>query len=292
MNGRLITYGKIFRLCAMHWLARAIQPSANVRVTYTHEVKCENMENFDRIVHYLRQCRTILSPEDFLSAYADRQFFDAKFLVMTFDDGLLSSYHATREVLDRYGIKAIFFIPTAILDLKTEDEMRHFAAEKILYNSHVQKLLTPDEFQFMTAEHLLELAANGHMICPHTHSHTFLQDIRDKETVQRELVRPKEILKNILHRKINAFAFPLGTEKQVGYYTYDWIRKHYDFCFTALNGINTLKTDPYRLHRDCLPADAHLSYVRMVMEGTYDLYYMLKMSRLKKRQLTQTLVKP
>jgi hypothetical protein len=79
---------------------------------------------------------------------------------------------------------------------------------------------------------------------------------------------------------VEAIAFPVGTERQVSAYAYGCIRAIYNFCFTALNGPNTLTTDPYRLHRDCLPAEAPLAYVQMVMDGTYDLFYRLKMRRL------------
>jgi peptidoglycan/xylan/chitin deacetylase (PgdA/CDA1 family) len=132
----------------------------------------------------------------------------------------------------------------------------------------------------MTAEHLKDLAANGHMICPHTHSHVFLRDIRKHATAQTELVRPKEILEEMLNRKVRAFAFPVGTERQVGPLAYDYIRKHYDFCFTALFGVNTKETDPYFLRRDCLPAEAPRFYAKTALSGAYDLYYLLKMRRL------------
>ena len=37
---------------------------------------------------------------------------------MTFDDGYKSNYSFAMEVLSKYKIKAIFFIPTKIFDLK------------------------------------------------------------------------------------------------------------------------------------------------------------------------------
>jgi peptidoglycan/xylan/chitin deacetylase (PgdA/CDA1 family) len=118
------------------------------------------------------------------------------------------------------------------------------------------------------------------MVCPHTHNHVFLKDINDENAAKRELLAPKEILQDLLHRKINAFAFPVGTEKQAGRYAYDFIQRNYAFCFTALNGTNTLKTSPHLLFRDCLPAEAPLYYIRMIMDGSYDIFYMRKMKRL------------
>jgi peptidoglycan/xylan/chitin deacetylase (PgdA/CDA1 family) len=288
MNNKLITFGKLLKIFSLHRVAHIIQPSVNLRITYSHSIRCSDMANFDRIVHYLNKIRIVISPELFFSLYSDRIPYEGQILLMTFDDGLLSSYRAVKEVLDRYQIKAVFFVPTGILELKSEKEMKYFAAKNLYYNLYKQDSLLPDEYQFMTADHLHELSSNGHTICPHTHSHVLLRDINDEETAQRELIRPKEILENLLHKKIRAFAFPVGTERQGGGYAFDYIRRNYEFCFTALNGVNTSKTDPHLLHRDCVPAEAPLSYIRMVMEGTYDLFYMLKMSQLRKISSSQS----
>jgi N-acetylglucosaminyldiphosphoundecaprenol N-acetyl-beta-D-mannosaminyltransferase len=281
MNKNLIKYGKVFQSFGLHRLAQIIEPRKNVRITYTHEICPEDMENFARIVQYLSQVRTFISPQQFFAFHTNQQAIDGRLLMMTFDDGLLSSYNAARHVLDPLGIKAIFFIPTAILELKTEEQKRRFAANNLHCGNRSTDSLSPAEFEFMTAGHLSELAADGHTIYPHTHNHVFLRDINDEKTAQTELVQPKHILEDLLHTKIKAFAFPVGTERQAGNYAYRHIQKNYEFCFTALNGVNTTKTDPYRLHRDCLPPDAPLSYIKMVLEGTYDLYYALKMRRLK-----------
>jgi peptidoglycan/xylan/chitin deacetylase (PgdA/CDA1 family) len=146
----------------------------------------------------------------------------------------------------------------------------------------------PDEFTFMSGDHLKELVSEGHMVCPHTHNHVFLKDVNDETAAKRELFAPKEILQDLLHKKINALAFPIGTEMQAGRYAYDFIRSHYSFCFTAINGANTLRTSPYLLFRDCMPAESPLLYTKMVMSGTYDLYYSLKMWRLKRRVMAGT----
>ena len=280
MNKKLIKYGKLFKCAGLHRVAHAVTPHENIRVTYTHEVCQENMTNFAQIVQYLSQVRTFISPEQFCALYANSRSISGRFVMMTFDDGLLSSYNAAAKVLDPLGIKAFFFIPTAILELKTEQQMRRFAAENIHYGRRKAESLKPAEFEFMTTDHLLELTAREHTICPHTHNHIFLSNINDEKTAQTELVEPKQILEDLLRKKINAFAFPVGTERQASSYAYQHIRKNYEFCFTAINGMNTLKTNPYCLHRDCLPPEAPLSYVKMVFESAYDLYYMVKMRRL------------
>ena len=282
MNNRLITYGRLFRFCAVHHLTGMLQPSPNVRVTYTHEVGDDEFQNFQKNLHYLLQIRKPVLPEDFFDIIDGNRSLDANSFLMTFDDGLLSNYNAAKEILDPLGIKAIFFAPTAILDLQDETAMRQFTAEHIYYNTRDTATLAPKQYQFMKTEHIKELASNGHVICPHTHNHVLLPGIHDDAIAQEEIVMPKKILENLIDKKIRAFSFPVGTEKQVTHFAYKYINEHYDFCFTALNGINTTKTDSYHLHRDCFPSDAPLKYIKMIMDGTYDLYYSLKMNKLKK----------
>ena len=283
MNARLITYGRAFRILGAGWLSRTFCPTPNIRVTFTHGVGHALLDNFRTSIQYLREVRTPLSPETFFAILDGRTRQDRNSFLVTFDDGLLSSYQAAREVLDPMGIKAVFFVPTRILNLTTESDTRRFASEQLHRDAGRAATLTHEQCAVMTGDHLKDLDARGHMVCPHTHNHVFLCDIRDHETANTELIRPKSIVEDLLGRNVRAFAFPVGTERQAGAFAYSIIRSHYDFCFTALNGINTPRTVRHCLHRDCLPPDAPLEYVRLVFSGNYDAYYLLKMLRLKQR---------
>ena len=107
--------------------------------------------------------------------------------------------------------------------------------------------------------------------------------MHDAATVDKEIVRPKKILEDLLHTKINAFAFPVGTERVVSSYAFPQIKKEYQFCFSALAGKNTEKTDPLYLHRDCVHAHYSFPHVANITDGVFDLYYHLKMAKLKNR---------
>lgn len=285
MNQRLITWGRLFRLFGLHrWGGAGRAAGANVRVTYTHEVRRGDLANFDGLVRCLLRHRRGISPAEFFAACrGGGSLLAGPSVLLTFDDGLLSSYHAARDILEGHGLRAIFFVPTAALGLHTDAGMRRFAARYAYYGLREAASLAPEEYRFMGREHLVELAAAGHAVCPHTHSHVLLRDIRSAAQADRELIRPRRILEDLLGCEAPAMAFPVGTEREAGKYAYDCIRRTYDLCFTALSGANTAATDPHRLHRDCLPADAPPAYAEMIMQGTYDVYYRLKMRRLRRR---------
>src|SRR4029434_2488497 len=109
--------------------------------------------------------------------------------------------------------RALFFVPTAILDLKTEDAMRRFAAERLYYGGRKATALVPEEYQVMGAEELRDLASRGHVVCAHTRPDAFRTEVRDEATARRELIEPGRILADLLGQAPLAFAFPVGTER-------------------------------------------------------------------------------
>ena len=262
-------------------LSKVLTPEHHTRVTYTHEVRSQDLENFGRNLENMRRVRRFITPQEFFASYGPGAEPPTRSTLVTFDDGLLSSFQAAQRVLNPLGIKAIFFIPTGMLELKTPDQARQFVARCMYRMTRPPGNLTDDQFLPMDIDAIRQLVADGHMVLPHTHSHVDLKDIRDERAAQDELLRPKKLLEALLGRPMEAMAFPIGTERQAGGYAYRRIRELYKFCFTALNGANTATTDPYFLHRDCFPPEAPWAYVETVMNGAFDLVYKVKLRKLK-----------
>lgn len=273
--------GSLIMALQLHRLSRVFLPRNNVRIAYTHHIFAEDVENFEGLIKYAASKRKVISPKDFFDSY-EKKLFRGDFLLFTFDDGLLSSYRAAKKILSKYGIKAVFFVPTAILDFKTEDQMKEFAVSKVYFGRRKADSFRREEYVTMSREQLIDLYNEGHMVFPHTHSHCRLTEIKDETGIQEEIVRPKELLEDLLGCRINSFAFPVGTERVVSPYAYSKIKELYQFCFTGLGGVNSAGTDRHFLHRDCLHAHFTFKHARNVFDGVYDGYYLYKMSLLKK----------
>jgi len=285
-ENKIILAGKVFRIMGLGWLAKSCQPSDNIRVTTTHYVRSTDKDNFREIVRYLTETRRVITPADFFKFYNSSNGtgeLKGQSLLMTFDDGFHSSYLAAKDILSSFGIKAIFFIPTQILELKSQQDMLQFAANNINRGNIESGLLTEDEYVTMNKAEILDLHRDGHLILPHTHTHCDILDIRNQGDVERELIQPKKILEYLLGEKIESLAFPDGTERVVSSYSYDQIKKHYKYAFPALLGVNHKRTNPYFFYRDCIHAHYSLSYVKDILDGVYDPYYYFKMQRLKSR---------
>ena len=264
-------------------IARAVAPTTNIRVTLSHYISSGDREQFGQIVSLLLSRRRPITPLQFFDYYSGAALLEGKLLLISFDDGLLSSFDAAQAVLNPLGIKAMFFVPTGILDLQDPAEMRHFFWERVYGRKRPLASLRPEEYVAMGAEHLRELAAQGHAVLPHTHTHMRLSEIATPRLIEDELVRPRRVLEDLLDTPAPAFAFPIGSERVVGPEAYSSLREIYAFCFTGLNGTNSSGTDPFFLHRDPIHGFDTLEHAANVIDGAYDVYYWMKMRRLRRR---------
>lgn len=278
----MVRAGHVLRRVGAAAIASGLQPSDNVRITLTHHVSPGEQGNFARLVDQLCAERTPIDAGRLVEIYArPAGSIEGRRLALTFDDGLLSSYEAAQSILNPRGIKAIFFIPTQILELSSADAMRDFFRRNVYRRPSGD--LPPHKYMTMTADHLRELRDQGHTLLPHTHSHASLLSLTSEADIERELRRPKLVLEDLLQRPSDGFAFPFGTDDVVQAGAYDGIRSIYSVCFTALGGVNASTTDRYTLRRDCVHPHHAPAHVANVTAGVYDLYYTHKMRRLKRR---------
>ncbi len=285
MNDKHARVGTVARRLGGAYLARHLIPRDHVRIVMTHHVFDEDLEQFGHIVRLLGTDRRFIDPSQFFRHYDESspEPIEERSLLWTFDDGLLSAYTAAQQVLNPIGVKAIFFIPTAILDLTTYEQMREFAHTRILFGARAVNTLRREEYITMSAEHLQELHQQGHTILPHTHSHVHARDITTSKDVMLELIRPRRILEDLLQSTADAVAIPVGTPATVSAYSHRQIASVYSACFTGLGGPNTRSTDPRFLRRDSIHPWYSGEHARNIVDGIFDPYFSLRMKALHRR---------
>jgi len=280
---RMVRTGPVLRSLGAAAVARGLDPPNNVRVTLTHYVEDGDRDNFARLIDQLCAERSHVDAGDVVKSYAGPAVpvIDGRRIAFTFDDGLLSSFHAAQSILNPRGIKAIFFVPTMVLSLTTPGEMRDFFRRNVYRRQ--SGALVPERYMTMSAGHLRELCAQGHTVLPHTHSHASLLSLLTPEDIERELRAPKLLLEDMLQCPSDGFAFPVGTERVVSAVAYQALRRIYAVCFTALGGVNGAATDRHCLYRDCVHPRYPPEHVAHISAGSFDLVYRRKMRRLKRR---------
>jgi len=241
--------------------------SKGYRVAIFHSI--ESTKKFEEIINILRNFCTIVDPRSSIRLIKDN--FKGCYLIISFDDGLLSQFTNGLKVLEKYDIKAIFFIPTKILYLKSRDEEKRFAIENIHFG--VDKNLKED--RFMKPEMIVELHRLGHVIGSHSVNHIKFKNI-DFKTVVYELEESKKHLENLIGSNIDFFAFPKGDSKSVDSRILPLVSKFYNFGFSAIRGSNNENTPPCFLHRDPINLYYPADFIKKILEGKLDWYFSIK----------------
>lgn len=127
-------------------------------------------------------------------------------LVISFDDGHISNYTLALPLLEKYGLRAIFFVIVGRIGKHKE---------------------------FMTWAQLKELARLGHRVEAHSWSHNFLTECSELE-LHEDLMRSRSTLEDHLGKAPKALSAPHGR----------WNQRVLDAC--ARNGFEQLYTsDPW-----------------------------------------------
>ncbi len=109
--------------------------------------------------------------------------------VVTFDDGCLDNYEVALPILERFGIKATFFVVTDFLGKR----IRTVKGERA----------------FMDVDQVRELFQLGHEIGSHTAHHVKLTQL-PPAVAQQEVEGSKKFLEDLLQAPVCSFAYPKG----------------------------------------------------------------------------------
>ena len=122
-------------------------------------------------------------------------------MAVTFDDAYRSVHELALPILDRLGLPATVFVPTAHVD--NEEPMSWPGIDRWLGGPHEKELLC------MGREQLRELDRHGWEIGSHTHTHPRLSELGGSE-LAAELEWPRALLSRWLDKPCTSLAYPYG----------------------------------------------------------------------------------
>jgi len=180
---------------------------------------------------------TVVSLDDVIRHYLDREPLPPRAVLITFDDGYVDNLENAAPILQRYGYPAVLFAPIGYLGARRplpHDE--HLAARGI-----VNRTLDWSE--------LADLERHGIRVESHGIGHRPLADLEVDEAA-REITLSKLRLEEALGRPVRAFAYVKGSEAHYRPVHLSLLRQAgYDVAFTSISGGNGRQTDPLQLHR-------------------------------------------
>jgi peptidoglycan/xylan/chitin deacetylase (PgdA/CDA1 family) len=243
-----------------------------------HDVPESQTDNFHRLLQYLLENYGVLTPleaEARLSGEVPLDHGRVPYL-LTFDDGFKSNATVARNILDTYGVKAIFFVCPDFIDLP--EELHEQVIIDNINGGNIDQFL-PEERRFMSWEDCRLLLQSGHIIGAHTRSHRCLTDL-NKTAQFREIVTSGEILKHRLGVPIEWFAFPFGFIDCIDAPSLAIISSHYRFCCSGLRGLNLPKIRSLTLLREHLSLDMPFEQQQLILSGALDFFYSTRVNRL------------
>jgi peptidoglycan/xylan/chitin deacetylase (PgdA/CDA1 family) len=126
---------------------------------------------------------------------------EGKRLAITFDDGFASVRDLGLPILERLGLTATMFVPTAYPG--SEEPMAWSGIDRWSREGYGREMLSLD------VPDLVDLAERGWEIGAHSHTHPHLSRLGPSE-LEEELTRPKAQLEEWLGRSCTSIAYPYG----------------------------------------------------------------------------------
>jgi peptidoglycan/xylan/chitin deacetylase (PgdA/CDA1 family) len=228
---------------------------------------------------WLAERYTFITPNTFHSFISGKTTLSGRQILVTFDDGFLSSFIATRKVLDPLHIKALFFIPSAFPDLREKSAWRTYVSNNFFRGRLPAESFSDDE-KPMSWDEIDILVENGHQIGAHTISHLRLSDTDDPEQLDRELTDSKIRLEEHLNIPMEVLAYPFGTIGSIHSLALERISKLYRYCHSGIRGINDKNTNPLAIRREMVSLEDPPNYVGFLVEGGLDKRYKNERKRL------------
>ena len=100
----------------------------------------------------------------------------------TFDDGGISNYKLVAPILEKFGKRGIFFIPTNYIGREG----------------------------FLCGEQIVDLHQRGHIIGVHSHSHPENMRLLSKQEISEEWASSTRIIRDLLHEDVKYASLPNG----------------------------------------------------------------------------------
>jgi len=215
-----------------------------------------SLNEFKKHMEYLYNNNySTISLDNFVARYKNKEKFNNKLVILTFDDGHISNYVYAYPLLRDYGFTATFFVSVANVGKEG----------------------------YMNWQEISEIYHNGMTIGSHSFNHRILTGLSETE-VRHELSTSKNLLEDRLRTPINLFSIPRGfcnnTIKHVAY------EVGYTAVCTSDVGYNNSKTDLFSLKRFVIKRTYKLDNFKSIVKGDLSFLFTRKVEE-KAREVLQ-----
>tara|TARA_B110000027_G_scaffold130738_1_gene153976 strand:- start:509 stop:1342 length:834 start_codon:yes stop_codon:yes gene_type:complete len=247
----------------------------SIRILIYHDIKTKiQKELFQNQINALSKKYDFISPKEFEDIIKKGKVKGKKIL-LSFDDGFKSNRIVAESILNKYGIKALFFIISDFFDLNTHS----LTYNKIIKNIYPNGPKLDELSEPMNRDDIQFLINTGHSIGCHTATHKMLSKIIETSELNKELIQSKDHLEKTFNIKIKHIAFPFGTFKSIDMKSLKVLTKNYQFVHSGLRG-NNIKNHQL-LFRDASNPEMKITRLKAFLLGNADFIYKNKFKTFK-----------
>jgi poly(glycerol-phosphate) alpha-glucosyltransferase len=261
---RILGAGRKWARDSVIQASRALNPNRPMtgnRILVGHVVLPEDKPNFRNQIRFLSDHFEIcLIPE--LAELAQRHANAARHaLAITFDDGFRILMDDCLEVLEQFGIKATFLVPTGFID--SSGNPAETARLNYTAHPHLKISLEP-----MRPEDLRTLVTLGHDVCSHGISHTSIQAMTELMAL-REMTDSRRRIEEWTGKSPHSFAFPYGHTTSTIFDPAACLRSAgYSFGLTLQRGTVEGTSNPLLLPRDHFEGSWPIGHLRYFLSSS------------------------
>lgn len=250
-----------------------------LRILVYHHIEKNYFNRFENQLKILRENWKFITPRQFEDHMNKKKILKGRNLLITFDDGFKSNFFVEKKILNKFDIKAIFFIPSDFINLKSHKKTQKFINENIL--DHVR----PKNFEklkSMSVNDLKVLIKKGHTIGCHTKTHANLANIDNFFDLKNEILHSAKNLEKLLKINIDHFAYTYGNYESISKRSFMIAKKKYRYIYSCLRGNNFYNKKNTLIKRDTIYLENSNNLLKIFLSGIIDLKYLLKQMKIDK----------
>ncbi len=269
----------------VNWIHFMQTPKNDLVVINYHGTQKRFLNNFQQQIEFFQDHYNIISPFELEAFFEDKiDVSDKPFLIFNFDDGIKNNLYAV-DVLNKYGIRALFFVVPEFINCRHENQPEFFLKNiNPIVNSQINK--DSEDFLAMSWRELEELVNDGHEIGSHSSTHIMRAAGADSQSRHYEIVESQRMIADGLglsYDQIRSFCGPIDSLLSVSSAELTLISDNYRFFFSTIPGSNFKPKNPYFIKRVHIEAYWMLSAVKFALSTLERIRWMRKVKRFNER---------
>lgn len=188
-------------------LQRGVAQGSTIRVINYHNTPASRADEYERQLTMAAERFSACTELDVLALFDSGTWHkDAPGVIPVFYEGYVNNFEVALPMVERLGLTAWFFIPSAFLSVPVPQQREFAATHKIgLVNEGGERVaLSWDEVR--------EIEARGHVIASHTRHHTGISLDTPDDVLSEEILGSQREFEEQLGHPVRTFAWLYGSE--------------------------------------------------------------------------------